>query len=412
MIAFAPSHAPDVSVVVLVTREPLLVRPSLESLARALPDEMATEVIVVLNTARADTRALVLDGIRGARVIESPANCGTAAAWNVAFAAARGAHVALVHEDTHPHAGWILPLLETAAAHPRAWVVGSRVLPADGAVELGGWITWRDGWTTQLDGQSAPHLVGGDEPYAADWAGTAAMLVDRAAFLELGGFDEDTFPAPATNIGLCIAGYASGRTALIDPRSTVVHAHQAMVKADRGLYSGALFREFLIARSTRRIRARWADVLDVDYEPRGSVDPSGDQVPHARALAATERRARRPVPASAPPSRQSRHLSAPDGGWPTTLGGAEERLREAQREVDREFDAWVLADRASLRERILELDAGHAEATRAHANALEIIERLEADRRALVESKEAAERGHGNALAIVARLEAAAQQSA
>ena len=65
MIELSRSDEPEVSIVMLVTREPAVVRPSLEALARALPDDVATELVVVLNTERDDTRALVFDGVRG-----------------------------------------------------------------------------------------------------------------------------------------------------------------------------------------------------------------------------------------------------------------------------------------------------------------------------------------------------------
>jgi GT2 family glycosyltransferase len=402
MIAFRRSDAPDVSVVVLVTREPALVRPSLEALAAALAGDVATEVVIVLNTTREDTRALVHDGVSGARVIVSPANCGTAVAWNVGFAAGQGAHVALVHEDTHPRAGWLEGLLDAAASEPRAFLVGSRILHTDGSIWNGGWVIWRDGWTTTLDDRSAPELMAAAAPYLADSVSSASMLVERAAFEQIGGFDEGTFPAITTNMDLAIAGWRIGRTVVATGRSTVVHATAAMVHEERGLYSSGLYREFLIRRSTRRLREKWADVLDAHYEPRGADDPTGDREAHLRALATTAARAAQPPPAPPPPSRQGRRLSAPDGGWATELDGARDRLAAAQREVDAEFDAWVVADREALHARILELDAGAAGATRAHDDALAVIARLEAENHALTEEKDAAARSHADR---VARLE-------
>lgn len=413
MIDLRSSRTPDVTVAVLVTREPAMVGPSLEAVARALPSDVATEVVLVLNTERADTRALLADGVRGARVIVSPANCGTAVGWNVAVGAARAPYVAIVHEDTHPRAGWIEGLLAAARAHPRAFLLGSRILHTDGAIWSGGWITWRDGWTTPLDARSAPQLMAATNPYVVDWVGTASMLLDRAAFQAIGGFDEWTFPAVSTNIGLGMAGTQLGRTSVATPHSAVVHATQAMVHTERGLYSSRLYREFLIGRSTRRMREKWGDVLDADYESRDLAAAIDDPVEHDRALAATIARAERAPADPPPPSRQSRELSAPGGGWPDAFDeGARDRLLEAQREVDAAFDAWVLDDRKQLRARILELDAGAREASRAHADAVEQVHELsaECDRlRARVaeldESARDAARAHDNALEELRRAE-------
>jgi GT2 family glycosyltransferase len=370
VISFDLSKAPEISVATLVTREPAMVRPGLEALAAALPSDRATEVIVVLNTTRPDTRSLVLDGLRGARVIDSPANCGTAVAWNVAAGAARAPWLAIVHEDTQPPAGWLDGLVSVAEADRRALAVGSRIYNTDGSIRDGGWITWRDAVTTPLDDRSAPDVLASTAPYLVDFVGTASMLLDRAGFMALGGFDERTFPTVTTNIDLALAAWEAGRTSLASPRSRADHASHAMVHAERGLYSSRLFREFLIRRATDRLRAKWGDVLDARYEARTPGAPLDDPADHARALQATARRAATPAPAAPPPSRQLRHLSAPDGGWPDTLTGARERLLEAQNEVDRAFDRWVVEEREQLRERIVELDAGARAAAEAHDNAL------------------------------------------
>ena len=314
--------------------------------------------------------------------------------------------MAIVHEDTHPRAGWIEGLLAAARANPRAFLLGSRILHTDGSIWSGGWITWRDGWTTPLDARSAPQLMAAAGPYVVDWVGSASMLLDRAAFQAIGGFDEWTFPAVSTNIGLGMAGAQVGRTSVATPHSAVVHATQAMVHGHRGLYSSPLYREFLIGRSTRRLREKWSDVLDTDYEPRDVEAAIDDPVEHARALAATAARSNRPPAASPPPSRQSRELSAPGGGWPGAFDeGARDRLVEAQREVDAEFDRWVIEDHGQLRARILELDAGAAEAARAHDSAVAQVhdlsaecDRLRARVAELDESAREAARAHDNAL--------------
>ena len=401
MVTFRVSERPDVSVVVLVTREPELVRPSLEALARSLPAELATEVVLVVNTTREDTRAFIADGVGGARIVDSPVNCGTAVAWNVGFALARGAHVALVHEDTHPRPGWLEGLTAAAFATPRALVVTNRILNTDGSTWNAGWIIWRDGWTTTLDELTAPELLASPEPYPVDSASSASMLVDRAGFLEVGGFDERTFPTVTTNVDFALATWRAGRTIVATAQPTVVHATSAMVHAQRGLYSSVLFREFLIRRATRRLRDKWEDGLDRGFVPRdGDRDPTGDRTAHVPAIAATVARAERPPPPATPPSLQSRHLSAPDGGWPTEIDApTAARLVEAQREVDAEFDTWVLDERARLQARILELDAGVREATRAHDDAIDAIRELE-------DGARGATQAHDNAVDALRRVTA------
>ena len=133
------------------------------------------------------------------------------------------------------------------------------------------------------------------EPYAVDRVASASMLIERSTFQAIGGFDERTFPAVTTDSDFGIACWESGRIPVSTPHSVAVHATQAMVHRGRGLYSGPLYREFLIGRAVARLAEKWADVFGSgSYAERGTEDPSGDPAAHERALAVTAARAERP----------------------------------------------------------------------------------------------------------------------
>lgn len=416
MIVFDSSETPDVTVCVLVTREPAMVQPSLEAVAAALPADVATEVVLVMNTTRDDTKALIRDGVKGARIITSPANCGTAVAWNVGFAVARGSRIALLHEDSHPQAGWLEALLEAAEAEPRALLVGSRLLNVDGSVWNGGWLVWDDAAATTIDSESAPDKMAATEPYLVDYTSSASCLVDRAGWQALGGFDERNFPAMSTEMDLAMAGWRAGRIAISTPHSVVIHARGAMVTSARGLYSGELFREFLWRRARKRLNDKWADQLRLHASRHPDRWPGVVEL-HKTGFAATHARAELPPPAEPPESRQSRWLSAPDGGWATELGpDAEQRLLDAQRAVDEEFEGWIVEDRKRLDGEVADLTTKLETAWSEHNAAVGLLKQAEEERdvwradaeaRAAAQEREARERADADrqAAARVAELE-------
>ena len=148
------SAAPEVSVLVVLTADATRAATSLRSIADAAPP-VATEVVLVLNGATDDVRALVDEQVRGARLVDAPVDLGLAAAWRQGLELARGRRIALLHEDSYPQAGWLAPLVETLDALPHAGVAGARLLHPDGRHQNDGWVLWRDAHVSVLGGELA-----------------------------------------------------------------------------------------------------------------------------------------------------------------------------------------------------------------------------------------------------------------
>ena len=354
LIELPASDDPVVSVLVLLTREASLAERCLRAVSVGHERDVPTEVVLVLNTPDDETRALVHERTRGARVIESTVNTGTGVGWNLGFAAARGRWVALLHEDSEPEPGWLGPVLETAEAHPRAAVVGSRLLWSDseraGTLCNRGDVIFRDG----MPGYLIDEALEGEDPHVCDYCWSAAALIERAAWESVGGFDERYFPAMRHEMDLCIALWRSGRTVMCDPRSTVHHLGNAMVRDGGGPFAGHDFRWFLGERSRTRLVEKWGDALETFAwrDPELRFEPP--TVAELReGLARTEARAAAgPLVLDSVP-RSVRMLSAPDGRWPEAVDPAmERRLLDAQLEVQRDFSGQLLASFMELRDRI------------------------------------------------------------
>ena len=126
--------------------------------------------------------------------VEVEENLGFAAANNRAVAACTTEFIALLNPDAFPDPGWLGALVEAARRYPEAAAFGSRqrlegrpgLLDGVGDVYHMSGAAWRDGHGKPTGDRYEPD----GEIFSAC---AAAALVRRAAFLEVGGFDEDYF---------------------------------------------------------------------------------------------------------------------------------------------------------------------------------------------------------------------------
>jgi len=151
------------------------------------------EVILVDNASRDGAAAAAARAHPEASFIANFENLGFAAAVNQAARAARGRWLALLNPDAFPEPDWLQALLAAAEAHPTFRCFASRQLMAEDPARLDGLgdvmsaagFAFRGGY-----GQADPGLTAPARVFSACGG---AMMVDRALFLEMGGFDERLF---------------------------------------------------------------------------------------------------------------------------------------------------------------------------------------------------------------------------
>ena len=209
--------------VLLAVRRPDLLARSLRSLEATAGDGVPFEVIVVLNAATPEVVEYMDSYVHGARIIRSPVNLGVAGGFNRAFAAARAARIALVHDDSVARPGWLVALRRTAEANPDAGAVGGRVYGRDGELRDVGWIIWRDG-TTSVPWVGAPPTAGAfAQVRAVDYHGSVGLLVDRAAWESVGGFDDGIYPAYYVDVDFSLRLRNAGWRVLYEPSAVLDH---------------------------------------------------------------------------------------------------------------------------------------------------------------------------------------------
>jgi GT2 family glycosyltransferase len=189
-----------------------------------------TYEVVVVDNASSDGMPSLLDLLDGdVQVIRNPVNRGFAVASNQGAATARGEYLVFLNADIIAGPGWLDPLLRRLDGDSSIGAVGARLLYPDGRLQHGGvWLLetpypgeplravhrWYQG-----PGDRVEALQAG--PVTAVTA--AVMAVRRAAWEQVGGFDEGYWNG-YEDVDLCLRLRAAGWTVCYEPASTLVHA--------------------------------------------------------------------------------------------------------------------------------------------------------------------------------------------
>jgi GT2 family glycosyltransferase len=181
-------------------------RADLRACLSALQGDEWSEIVVVDNASTDGSAAMVEAEFPQAKLIRNEENLGFGAAANQALRTCSSEYVLLLNGDTQPDAGAGGALAAYLAGHPRAAIVGPRLLNVDGTLQPSCFpflTPWRAALV--MSGLNAvvaavpplahrhlpttPH----DRPRIVPWVKGAAVAVRRAAVVGAGGFDERFF---------------------------------------------------------------------------------------------------------------------------------------------------------------------------------------------------------------------------
>ena len=265
--AFAvPASAdPVVSIIIPVYNHVDHTLACLRALA-AHPPAAPCEILVV-DDGSSDATAQWMPQISGLRYEVRAHNGGFIEACNDGVSRARGRYVVLLNNDTVPQPGWLDALLETFSSVPGAGLVGSQLLYPDGRLQESGGVIFSDG-----SGWSYGRFEAADDPRFAslrdvDYCSGAALMLPRALWQQLGGFDTRYKPAYYEDTDLAFRVRAQGLRVLVQPASRVVH--------DEGTSNGTDTRSGVKAYQVRNqgiFAARWA--VELAGHPAPGAVPS------------------------------------------------------------------------------------------------------------------------------------------
>jgi GT2 family glycosyltransferase/glycosyltransferase involved in cell wall biosynthesis len=267
LIVFPPEDAPLASVVIIGWHEAPYLLGCLRALAASAP-EVSFEVLAALNEPDGSLIERLRDGVIGLTIVTSEENLGFGGVLNRAAASARGRYLVFLNDDTEVLHGWLDELVDVAERR-EAGAVGSRLLEHDGSVQEAGGIIWRDGWTWSVGRGLPADSSRFDFERKIDYSSASSLLVRRALFDELGGFDPSYYPAYFEDADLCMRLARGGEAVWFAPRSNVRHFESAS--------TGGRYRDFLMARNHDRFVRSWSRALG-EKEPRVAAnEPAVDR---------------------------------------------------------------------------------------------------------------------------------------
>ncbi|HET8897459.1 MAG TPA: glycosyltransferase [Rhodanobacteraceae bacterium] len=179
--------------------------------------------VIVVDDASPDDSAGHIARIAGVRLLRNPENLGFVGSCNRGAAAAQGEFVLFLNNDTVVTAGWLEALLACFAERPDAGLVGARLVYPDGRLQEAGGIVFNDasGWNYgRFENPDDPRFNFRRE---ADYCSGAAIVLRRALFEQLGGFDQRYAPAYYEDTDLAFQVRAQGLKVYVEPAATVVH---------------------------------------------------------------------------------------------------------------------------------------------------------------------------------------------
>jgi N-acetylglucosaminyl-diphospho-decaprenol L-rhamnosyltransferase len=172
---------------------------------QCLTSVAGVETLVVDNGSTDGTVDLVRETFPGVRLIESE-NRGLCAGWNIGIRATTAEHVLVLNADAWLVENALEALVDAADRHPRAAAIGPRLLNTDGTLQrsVRGYPTvWRIATEYLYLRKLAPRSQALNAFYGAgfdheterevEWVMGASVLVRRAAYEDVGPFDERYF---------------------------------------------------------------------------------------------------------------------------------------------------------------------------------------------------------------------------
>lgn len=250
----APSSPPNppvsVTVCVIAYNSGPTLRTCLQHLAAQTWRDF--EVLVIDNASPDPGDRTIAREFPFVRLVENDRNLGFAGAGNQAARLANGRWFTLLNPDAYAEPDWLEQLVAASTRHPHARSFTSRQVMAEDPAVL-------DGLGDVMSGYGIPYRGGymardpGDTPEGEVFSPCgAAMMIDRALFLELGGFDEFFF-CYSEDVDLGYRLQLAGEPTILVPSACIRHVGSASSggrKSEFAVFHGTRNRFYVVYKDT------------------------------------------------------------------------------------------------------------------------------------------------------------------
>ena len=247
------AQAPTITVCIIAYNSGPTLRTCLERLAAQTFQDF--ETLVIDNASPDPGDAAIAREFPFVQLIENTVNLGFAGAGNQGARLARGRWYVLLNPDAFAQPNWLEELAGAAERYPNLLSFTSRQLMDEDPGLL-------DGLGDVMSGYGIPYRGGylsrdpGDTPEGEVFSPCgAAMMIDRALFLKLGGFDEFFF-CYSEDVDLGYRLQLSGEPTLLVPSAVIRHVGSASTggrKSEFAVFHGTRNRFYVVYKDTPAI---------------------------------------------------------------------------------------------------------------------------------------------------------------
>ena len=270
-----PDPAPLVSVIIPTRDRSELLRGCLDSLQRTAAAHPFTEILVIDNDS-ADPASVAylaeLEARAGVRLLRRPGPFNYASLNNDAARLARGDVLVFLNNDVEAlQPGWLRTMV-AQALRPEIGAVGARLLFDDGTVQHAGVLLGIGGIAGHahkyFDAQADGYQLRLQLTHQLSAVTAAVMVVRKALFLEVGGFDAACFAVSYNDVDLCLRLMARGYRNLYCPDASLIHHESRSRGAPSSPEAMAQWQQ-----ERQAMIRRWGNLLIADphYSPHLSL---------------------------------------------------------------------------------------------------------------------------------------------
>ncbi len=179
--------------------------------------------IIIANDCSTDLTTRIEEILVGVKCVTNEQNLRFLRNCNNAAKHAKGKYVLFLNNDTQVQRDWLKPLVTLIESADDIGMVGSKLIYPDGKLQEAGGILWRDGSAWNFGNGQNPAQPEFNYVKQVDYISGAAIMLERALWEEIGGFDEYFAPAYCEDSDLAFTVRKMGYRVMYQPLSVVVH---------------------------------------------------------------------------------------------------------------------------------------------------------------------------------------------
>jgi GT2 family glycosyltransferase len=229
-IAFLKHEQVEVSIVIPVFNKFELTLDCLRSILKCVSPTIKFEVIVVDNNSEDETPKL--SKLSNLKYIKNQENFGFVKGCNVGASQAEGEYIVFLNNDALVTEGWLEELLGTFESHQDVGLVGSKIIYPDGRLQEAGGIIYQDGNGDNYGKNDHPDRYQYNYIREVDYCSGASIIIKKALFNQLKGFDALYQPAYYEDTDLAFRIRQKSLRVLYQPKSVIYHIEGATSGTD------------------------------------------------------------------------------------------------------------------------------------------------------------------------------------